>query len=44
VLEVIETVKRVAGVDFEVELADRRAGDPIRIIAASERVRAALKW
>jgi UDP-glucose 4-epimerase len=44
VLEVIETVKRVSGVDFEVELAGRRAGDPIRIIAASERVRAALKW
>jgi UDP-glucose 4-epimerase len=44
VLEVIETVKRVSGVDFEVEFAGRRAGDPIRIIAASERVRAALKW
>ena len=44
VLEVIETVKRVSGIDFEVEFAGRRAGDPIRIIAASERVRAALKW
>ena len=27
VLEVIDTVKRVSGVDFKVELADRRAGD-----------------
>ena len=28
VLEVIDTVKRVAGVDFKIELASRRAGDP----------------
>src|SRR6266699_2579119 len=34
VLEVIETVKRVSGVDFKVELAGRRAGDPAHIIAA----------
>ena len=44
VLEVIETVKRVSGVDFKVELAGRRAGDPARIVAASDRARAALKW
>jgi hypothetical protein len=28
VLEVIDTVKRVAGVDFKIVLASRRAGDP----------------
>jgi UDP-glucose 4-epimerase len=28
VLEVIKTVKRVAGADFEVEIAPRRAGRP----------------
>jgi UDP-glucose 4-epimerase len=44
VLEVIETVKRVSGADFKVEFAGRRAGDPVRIIAASERARSALKW
>jgi UDP-glucose 4-epimerase len=44
VLDVIDTVKRVSGVDFAVETAPRRAGDPAQIIAASERIRAALGW
>jgi UDP-glucose 4-epimerase len=44
VLEVIETVKRVAGVDFEVGFSGRRPGDPARIVAASELVRSTLKW
>jgi UDP-glucose 4-epimerase len=44
VLEVIETVKRVSGVDFPVAFAARRAGDPARIVAASDRVRAVLGW
>ena len=44
VLEVIDTVKRLAGVDFKVEMAPRRDGDPARIVAASDRVRATLGW
>ena len=44
VLEVIETVKRVAGVDFAVERAGRRPGDPAQIVAAADRARAILKW
>jgi UDP-glucose 4-epimerase len=44
VLDVIDTVKRVSGVDFAVETAPRRAGDPAQIIAASERIRAVLGW
>jgi UDP-glucose 4-epimerase len=44
VLEVIETVKRVSGVDFEVAFAGRRAGDPAQIVAASDRARSLLKW
>ncbi|EJW10236.1 UDP-glucose 4-epimerase [Rhodovulum sp. PH10] len=44
VLEVIETVKRVAGVDFPVELAPRRPGDPAAIVASSEKARALLGW
>src|SRR5262249_13935788 len=44
VLEVIETVKQVAGVDFEVAFSARREGDPARIVAASDRVRALLGW
>ncbi|MTW15607.1 UDP-glucose 4-epimerase GalE [Rhodoplanes serenus] len=44
VLEVIETVKRVAGVDFRVDTAPRRQGDPAEIVAASDRIRARLGW
>jgi UDP-glucose 4-epimerase len=44
VLEVIETVKRVSGVDFKVEIAPRRPGDPAQIIASSDRARALIGW
>ncbi len=44
VLDVIETVKRVSGVDFAVEVAPRRAGDPAQIVARSDRIRAQLGW
>ena len=44
VLEVIDTVKRAAGVDFKVELAPPREGDPAQIVAASDRARSVLKW
>jgi UDP-glucose 4-epimerase len=44
VLEVIETVKKVSGVDFKVELADRRPGDPAQIVAASDKARGMLGW
>jgi UDP-glucose 4-epimerase len=44
VLEVIETVKKVSGVDFSVQLGPRRAGDPARIVAACERARSLLGW
>jgi UDP-glucose 4-epimerase len=44
VLDVIETVKRVSGVDFAVELAARRPGDPAQIFAAAERARSILNW
>jgi UDP-glucose 4-epimerase len=44
VLDVIETVKRVSGVDFKVELAGRRVGDPAHIVAAADRARSTLKW
>ncbi|SCZ12227.1 UDP-glucose 4-epimerase GalE [Microvirga guangxiensis] len=44
VLEVIEAVKRVSGVDFETRLSDRRAGDPATLIAAADRIRNTLGW
>jgi UDP-glucose 4-epimerase len=44
VLEVIEAVKRVSGVDFAVDHAPPRPGDPAQIVAQSDRVRALLGW
>ena len=44
VLEVIDAVKRVSGVDFEVRMADRRAGDPAALVAGADRVRERLGW
>src|SRR6202161_2670625 len=43
VLEGIEAVKRVSGVDFKVETAPRRAGDSARFVAALEQVLAKLR-
>ena len=44
VLQVIDAVKRVAGVDFKVETAPPRAGDPAQIVADSSAARATLGW
>jgi UDP-glucose 4-epimerase len=44
VLEVIDTVKRVSGVDFKVDLAPRRPGDPAQIVARSDKARQTLGW
>jgi UDP-glucose 4-epimerase len=44
VREVVEMVKRVSGVDFKVEIAPPRPGDPAQIVAASDRARAMLGW
>ncbi len=44
VLEVIDTVKRVSGVEFKVETAPRRPGDPAQIVAAADRARKLLGW
>jgi len=44
VLEVIDAVKRVSGVDFKVERAPRRAGDPAQIVAHSGLARDRLGW
>ena len=44
VREVVEMVKRVSDVDFKVEIAPRRPGDPAQIVAAADRARAMLGW
>jgi len=44
VLEVVDAVKRVSGIDFPVVLADRRPGDPSALIAKADRIRSTLGW
>ncbi|NBJ94038.1 UDP-glucose 4-epimerase GalE [Parablautia muri] len=44
VLEVVKTVKKVTGRDFTVTLAERRAGDPARLVGSSEKAQKMLGW
>src|SRR3954468_14512529 len=44
VIEVIDVVKRVSGVDFEVRLKGRRAGDPASLVASNARAKTTLGW
>ncbi|MCX8504805.1 MAG: UDP-glucose 4-epimerase GalE [Beijerinckiaceae bacterium] len=44
VREVIDTVKKISGVDFPVTLDYRRPGDPPEIVATGEKIRALLGW
>jgi UDP-glucose 4-epimerase len=44
VLQVIETVKKVSGIDFQVRYAPRRAGDVESVVANGARLRQTLGW
>jgi UDP-glucose 4-epimerase len=44
VLEVLEVVGRVTGMDVSYDVVDRRSGDPARIVAAVDRIRAGLAF
>ena len=44
VREVIDTARRVTGIDFPVTDAPRRPGDPAELVADSRRIRAELGW
>ncbi len=44
VLEVVQAVKKVTGREFTVTLADRRAGDPAKLVGASEKAQRVLGW
>jgi UDP-glucose 4-epimerase len=43
-LQVIETVRQVTGRDIRIEAAERRPGDPARLVASDERIRSELGW
>lgn len=42
--EVIEAAKEVVGKEIKVVMADRRAGDPAKLIASSDKAKAVLGW
>ena len=44
VIEVLEAVKRVSGVELPVEIVGRRAGDPPALVANVDRIRGTLDW
>ncbi|CAJ1495254.1 UDP-glucose 4-epimerase GalE [[Mycobacterium] burgundiense] len=44
VREIMTAIRSVTGVDFEPEVADRRPGDPARIVAAGELAARDLDW
>lgn len=44
VLEIIDSVKRVTGKHFTVTTADRRAGDPARLVGSSRKAQEVLGW
>jgi len=44
VRQVIDVVKEISGVDFEVRESARRAGDPASVVASSDLIRAELNW
>ena len=44
VKEVIDTVKNISGVDFKVETAPRRAGDPALLISNCDKIKTKMKW
>ena len=44
VLQVIDSMRRMAGVDFAVELVGRRPGDAVTVVANADRARRELGW
>lgn len=44
VKEIVELCKKVTGVDFKVEIGERRAGDPDRLVADSSKAKKILGW
>ncbi len=44
VKEVIETARKVTGIEIEARIAPRRAGDPARLVANAKKAHEVLKW
>lgn len=44
VLEVLQMVKKVSGIDFSTPVVSRRAGDPAHLVALAEKIKKELGW
>lgn len=44
VKQVLDTVRKVSGVDFAIQDADRRAGDPAAVVANNTLIRSTIDW
>jgi len=44
VLQVVEMVKKVSGINFETPIGERRAGDPAQLIAKADKIQKELGW
>lgn len=44
VFEVIETVKRVSGNEFRVDICPRRSGDPVSLVASNDKIKNIMGW
>ena len=44
VFEIIDAVKRITGRSFQVNISDRRSGDPAILVGSSEKAKKVLKW
>jgi UDP-glucose 4-epimerase len=44
VRDIIDTVKRISGVDFPVKEGPRRLGDPVEVVADARRIRETFGW
>jgi len=44
VLQVVEMVKKVSGINFETPMGERRAGDPAQLIAKADKIQKELGW
>ncbi len=44
VKEVLETMKKVSGVDFGVDIVDKREGDPAILISDNQKIRHKMQW
>lgn len=42
--EVVDMVKKVSGIDFPIEMSNRRPGDAVELVASSEKIKKELNW